>query len=162
MPKYKANLSAVSIDDLIANVSAYRDKVKDLAPKIVKKAVESGVEEAKDQALYMSAYDTGELVGGIVGEVDGSKGYIVSTAPHSKFVEFGTGIRGKQSPYPVQPPVGWHYDVNEHGEAGWWYPGKDGKYHWTKGMPSRPYMYDTAQAIRQSLPYIADGILNDK
>lgn len=139
----------------------YQKKVEGLGPGIVKAATEQGVEEAKNQALYMNAYDSGELINGIVGEAHDGIGHIMSTAPHSIFVEFGTGILGKQSPYPVNPPIGWQYDVNEHGEAGWWYTGDDGKKHWTKGMPSRPFMYDTAQILRQSLPWIAEGVLQD-
>ena len=140
----------------------YQKKVEGLGPGIVKAATEEGVEEAKNQALYMNAYDSGELVNGILGEVQDEKGRVMSTAPHSIFVEFGTGIRGKQSPYPVNPPIGWQYDVNEHGEAGWWYTGDDGKKHWTKGMPSRPFMYNTAQILRQSLPWIAEEVLQDE
>ena len=140
----------------------YQKKVEGLGPGIVKAATEEGVEEAKNQALYMNAYDSGELVNGILGEVQDEKGRVMSTAPHSIFVEFGTGIRGKQSPYPVNPPIGWQYDVNEHGEAGWGYTGDDGKKHWTKGMPSRPFMYNTAQILRQSLPWIAEEVLQDE
>lgn len=160
MPKIKFSLNPDSIGKALAELEAYQKKVEDLGPGIVKAATELGVEEAKNQALFMNAYDTGELVNSIVGEVRDEKGHIMSTAPHGKFVEFGTGIRGKQSPYPVNPPIGWQYDVNEHGEAGWWYIGDDGKQHWTKGMPSRPFMYDTAQSLRQSLPWIAEGLLN--
>lgn len=140
----------------------YQKKVENLGPGIVEVATELGVEEAKNQALFMNAYDSGELVNKIIGRVDDDTGHIMSTAPHGKFVEFGTGLRGKQSPYPINTPIGWRYDVNDHGEAGWWYEGDDGKWHWTKGMPSRPFMYDTAQVLRQSLPWIAEGVLKDE
>lgn len=110
--------------------------------------VEQGVELAKQNADYMSIYDTGELVDGIIPEFRDGKGYVVSSAPHSAFCEFGTGIRGAESPHPEPGLAGWKYDVNNHGEEGWWYMGDDGEWHWTAGMPSRPYMYNTAQALK--------------
>lgn len=68
----------------------------------------------------------------------------------------GTGVVGAQNPNPNNSVPGWVYDVNEHGEAGWvYFKEKDGKYHWTKGIPSRPYMYDTAQILRDSIPDVA-------
>ena len=149
-------LGKKSISEAIKQLEAYRKKVEKLPENFVKTTVELGVDTAKDLAMYMNAYDSGELVNGIVAEYEGeAKGKIVSTAPHSAFVEMGTGIVGKQNPGQSIP--GWQYDVNEHGEEGWWYIGNDGKKHWTKGMPSRPYMYDTAQLLKQSAPWIVEG-----
>ena len=80
---------------------------------------------------------------------DGKDGY-------ATFVEYGTGIVGADSPHPQPSRNGWVYDINEHGEEGWWYPSRESdpnptKYlsksgqwmAWTKGMPSRPFMYMT-------------------
>ena len=75
-------------------------------------------------------------------------------------MEYGTGVRGKNSPHP-KPPEGWIYDVNEHGEEGWWYMGDDGELHWTRGMPSRPFMYDTAKELRENTKEIIKGVLKD-
>lgn len=158
MPTIRVSLNSKSIDEAIKQVEAYKKKVEKLAENVVHTAVEMGVETAKDLAMYMNAYDSGELVNGIVAEYDDpTHGRIVSTAPHSAFVEMGTGIVGKQNPGNSIP--GWQYDVNEHGEEGWWYVGKDGKRHWTKGMPSRPYMYETAKMLKDSIPWIVEGEL---
>ena len=161
MPKIKATLSAKSLDKAIAEIEAYRRKVEKFPEKAVEKAVEMGVEQAKDLAMYMLAYDSGQLVDGIIGETDGDKGRIVSTAFHTMFVEFGTGVRGKEEPHPEYFAMGWKYDVNEHGEAGWFYKGDDGKVHWTKGMPSRPFMHDTAQMMKEAIPWIAETVLEE-
>lgn len=61
------------------------------------------------------------------------------------FNEMGTGITGKQNPHPnpSEPFKSWKYDVNEHGEKGWYYPKGDGTYGWTKGLPSR-HMFNSA------------------
>ena len=39
--------------------------------------------------------------------------------------------------------------ICDHIEKGWFYF-KNGKWHWTKGMPSRPFMYNTASALRNT------------
>lgn len=158
MPRIKISLDPKSIDKAIKQTKAYRDKVASLDKKIVSAATEMGADTAKDLAMYMNAYDSGELVNGIQARVDDpTHGRVVSTAPHSAFVEMGTGIVGQQNPGETIP--GWRYDVNEHGEEGWWYIGSDGKPHWTKGMPSRPFMYETARMLRDSIPWIVEGEL---
>lgn len=155
MPTIKINLSEKSIDDAIAQVRAYREKIERFEENAVRIATEMGVETAKDFAMYMNAYDSGELVNGIIAEYKDGKGYVVSTAPHSAFVEMGTGVRGKEQPNPGDYIPGWTYDKNEYGEDGWFYIGKDGKRHWTKGMPSRPFMYETAKVLKESKNWIA-------
>ncbi|MGN1108684.1 MAG: hypothetical protein ACI4RK_04810 [Oscillospiraceae bacterium] len=63
------------------------------------------------------------------------------------------------------------YDINQHGELGWWYPtdsadpnpykytAKNGTtYAWTRGMPSRPFMYETAQMLRASVVPVARSV----
>lgn len=160
MPKFKlTSLDPKELNAVLKQVQAYKKKTEDFPSDVVKLAVDMGVEQAKETAKYMNAYDSGELVEGIVGDADGGKGKIESTAPHSAFVEMGTGVRGKQDPNPENYVPGWEYDVNEHGEAGWFYIGRDGKRHWTKGMPHRPFMYDTAQTLQESRPWLAEMVL---
>lgn len=159
MPTIKLKLNTESINQALKELKAYQKKVEKFRSDVLAAATELGVEEAKSLALYMNAYDSGDLVNGIVAEYHDGKGYIHSTAMHSMFVEMGTGVVGKENPGDTIP--GWEYDVNEHGEEGWFYYGKDGKRHWTKGMPSRPFMYDTTQILRQSIPWIAKGEWHD-
>ena len=72
------------------------------------------------------------------------------------FVEYGTGIVGRNNPHPDTSKSMWKYDTNEHGETGWWYPSsiddpnptayrnKLGEWWaWTKGQAARPFMYET-------------------
>lgn len=83
---------------------------------------------------------------------------------YAMFIEYGTGVVGESSPHPWASKYGWEYDVNEHGESGWWYPtskedNNPTKYFsessgiwkaWTRGQASRPFMYDTWRWARQS------------
>lgn len=159
MPTIRISLSPASISEAIQKIEQYRKKVETADEALVKLSVERGTQQAKELASYMNIYDTGELMNGIVGDEQGEEGEILSTAAHSAFCEFGTGARGKASPHPEPGIAGWRYDVNEHGEQGWFYIGKDGKTHWTKGMPSRPYMYDTAKLLRQAIPDLAREVM---
>ena len=90
---------------------------------------------------------------------------------YAVYVEFGTGIKGEGSPHPDTAILGWKYDINQHGELGWWYPtdnadpnpykytAKNGTtYAWTRGMPSRPFMYETAQMLRASVVPVARSV----
>lgn len=159
MPTIKVDLSASSIDRALQELEAYQKKIEKLGENVVKRLTEDGKKTAQDIAMYMNAYDTGELVSGIVSDYSDGKGYIRTTAPHSAYVEFGTGVVGSGSPHP-QASEYWAYDVNEHGVKGWFYIGRDGKRHWTNGMPSRPFMYDTAQTLRESVQYVVEDELN--
>ena len=47
-------------------------------------------------------------------------GYFLRTLTEQmSYIEFGTGIVGKQSPHELAEEQGWQYDVNQHGEKGW-------------------------------------------
>ena len=159
MPKIKLSLSTKSIDAALKELQTYQKKVEQAGEKLTRTLTERGVALAQLNASYMSIYDTGELVNGIDSAYSGQSGFIVSSAPHSAFCEFGTGIRGLESQHPDPGIAGWKYDVNEHGEAGWWYMGDDGEWHWTAGMPSRPYMYDTAQMLKNMVLETAKEVM---
>ncbi len=159
MPKYSMKLNEQSINQLLEDLKAYRSKVKKAPEQIVHQLTEQGVSLAQQNAAYMDIYDSGELVNGIVSEYKSkTSGVVASTAEHSAFCEFGTGVVGAGQPHP-EPAPGWQYDVNEHGEEGWWYYDENGKKWWTKGMPSRPYMYDTARMMRQQIVPVAKEVL---
>lgn len=130
-------LGAASIDKAIKELNAYKKELQAKAERLVHPLTEQGVSLAQMNADFMSIYDTGALVNGIVSRYDGKVGFVSSTAGHSAFAEFGTGIAGQRSPHPDVALLGWRYT------------GADGKSHWTKGMPSRPYMYETAKMLEK-------------
>ena len=133
----------------LKEAKAYQKKVEQAPQKLIEYLTAQGVEIAKMNVSDMNAYDSGELYNSIHAEQKSGVGYVIADAAHAAFVCFGTGIVGKNNQHPNIAIAGWKYDVNDHGELGWWYIGRDGRAHWTKGMPSRPYMYNTAQQLRQ-------------
>lgn len=159
MQKIKVSLSEVNIDRAIQDLKAFQGKIEKAAETVTYRLTEQGVSLARQNAAYMDIYDSGELVNGIDSEYERkNKGLVVSSAKHSAFCEFGTGVVGAGSPHP-NPIDGWQYDVNEHGEEGWWYYNDEGERRWTKGMPSRPYMYDTARMLRNMIVPTAKEVL---
>ena len=156
VPNIKMKLTTRSIEKAINEVKAYKRQLSEKAAALIKALVEAGVEIAKAQVRELGAVYTGELEESITGFFDPEAGIgiIRAGAPYAIYVEFGTGIVGKQNPHPA--PEGWKYDINEHGEKGWvYFNERDQKWHWTKGMVSRPFMYNTLLELQRQVEDIA-------
>lgn len=152
MPKYKANLSARSFRQLARNIRDYRKSLQDKCEEFAYRMAEEGVAIAQLKILGFDAVMTGELLDSMnleAGDIvsNGATYYVYTDCDWASFVEFGTGVIGSENPHPETGLANWKYDVNNHGESGWWYF-NDGEWHWTKGMPSRPFMYETGQELR--------------
>ncbi len=156
--KITAKLSAESLRKAAAEVRAYKARIEKLAVELTAELAAQGKQIALVEAADIR--DTGKLLSSIVEEHSGNYGYVKCKCGYAVYVEFGTGVVGSRKPHPDISIAGWKYDVNGHGELGWWYPGKDGKYHWTKGMPSRPFMYNTAQQLRKIVIPTARGLMS--
>ena len=145
MAEITVGLTPKSIDAAIRKVERYKKELNPKVSLLIQSLTDAGVEIAKAQVRELGAWYTGELEESITGYFSPSlqAGIIKAGAPYAIYVEFGTGVVGEGQPHP-EPPDGWKYDSNEHGESGWWYFNeRDQKWHWTKGMESRPFMYNT-------------------
>lgn len=69
-------------------------------------------------------------------------GKLVNNCWYSSIVEFGSGIRG-QGTHP--DPKNYQYDVNGHGENGWYFFDDDGNLHFTTGMEAHRFMFNAIQ-----------------
>lgn len=162
MARYTTGLSAKGFSKLAKQVRDYRLDLNDKCEEFARRLAEEGVDIARMKISSFDAILTGELLSSMnlePGDVvsNGASYYIFTGCEWAKFVEFGAGIVGKASPHPDTSLAGWKYDVNEHGESGWHYF-KDGEWHWTKGMPSRPFMYETGQELRNRVAEIAQEV----
>ncbi len=170
----KADLSVSSIRNLQKELEKYRDSLTFKCRLLAEKLSERGVEIARVQIASLDAIFTGELIQSLHSEYKVSTPYgaifaIVTDSDHAAFVEFGTGQRGKDTPYPYPLPEGvsWDYNVGKTirqnattGRYYWFYPGQDGKWHYTEGLPSRPFLHNTSIELLREIPKIAKEIFS--
>ena len=153
-------LDKASIRNAIREIKTAQEELVLGMNDLIRKLSEDGAEIAKMQVVSMDAVDSGELEQSIYGFFDPISriGYVIAGAPHAIYVEFGTGIVGRDNSHPVADEAGWTYDVNGHDLEGWVYrkgsglftePGK-GQYYWTKGYVARPFMYNTLRWLQEA------------
>lgn len=160
--KITITLSQKSVQDAISQIKAYQNDLTYKCQLLAEKLAEKGVEIARLQLADLDAIFTTELISSVHAEYKGSiKGggiwAVVAGTDHAMFVEFGTGIVGKRSPYPGKLPesIDWQYASGKtirqlaDGRYGWFYKDDDGQWWFTEGMPSRPFMYYTAQELEK-------------
>lgn len=157
--RIKCSLSQSSLQQAIREIEQYKQEIITKTKIFAQRLADEGVILAKVKIMEYPAVYTGELLNSIMDEpgaviTNGSQWIIYTGCPWAQFVEFGTGITGSENPHPDTSIANWKYDVNEHGDAGWHYY-KDGEWHWTKGMPSRPFMFETARDLAKLVPKIA-------
>ena len=150
-------LSQSSIQTATKQLRDYQNSLAYKCQMVAQKLAEKGVEIARVQIADLDAVFTSELLSSIHSEYEGSTKCggvwaVVTGSSHAAFVEMGSGIIGKQSPYPGKLPDGvtWNYASGKtirqlaDGRYGWFYPSDDGNWYFTEGMPSRPFMYYTS------------------
>lgn len=132
-----------------ANATFSPVSISTIMDRLIPPATEANTESValvKQTAQTLAPVHTGELREGIQGSVqwdrDEVRGEVVSTAPHSQFVEYGTGLTGSGT-YPGELPKEgvpitgqWIYDYKN---QGW------------KGMASQPYMLPALWANRENI-----------
>ena len=159
------SLSEKSFRDASKEILKYKKEIISKCRTFAERLAERGVEIAQMKIQSHNAVYTCELwasiqkTPGIVLQY-GSTYIVYTDCPWAKYVEFGTGITGSHNPHPSASVSGWKYDVNEHGESGWFYY-RDGEWHWTKGMPSRPFMYETDLELILEISKIAKEVFGN-
>lgn len=161
MKKISFSLDTKEIGQAIKSIEKYRDSIKQKSERLVKALIDDGVIILRAKIVEMNINDTGNLLNFVGGyyNADTNTGIIRVDCDYAVFVEFGTGIVGMNSPYSgnAMAEIGYkygggtHYIVTKDGRIGWFYPTDDGKYRFTEGMPSRPFMYETAKELTKRL-----------
>lgn len=160
--KYKTVLSVKGIEQLKKELLNYKNvELRQKVNTLVRLLAEKGVLIAQANITSYDAIFTGELLSSISSKNGGGTNgtaifYIVADSRHAVFVEFGTGQIGLEAPYPypLPPGVDWEYNSGKTifeispGQYGWFYP-KGDKWYFTQGMPSRPFMYETAMELQE-------------
>lgn len=161
--------SAKEIEKARQQLIEYQEDLNEKLDLFVQKLCEKGVEIAKEKVSVHDAIDTGELLNSIdlrEGDIikNGSQWFIYTDCDYAKFIEFGTGVIGENSPYLTSTPIEWNYASGKtifttiDGKTGWYYPTKDGQVRFTEGQPSRPFMYETALELREQILEVAKEV----
>lgn len=153
----KFSLTEAGLESAIAEVEAYKADLRKKCNQLIEALANEGKAVAKMNVMVYGAMDTGELLTSIAGFFDEKTrtGFIRTDCPHAIYVEYGTGVVGLEHNHPMKG-ADW-YDIHHHGNAGWWYLREDGL-HWTKGMPARPFMYDTFSMLSQKAQEVAKTV----
>ena len=155
----------------IKELEAYKKRIQEKTSLLVQKLTEYGAEIVRIKIVNMGAYYSGELLSGVSGYYSPSlsAGFVKVTSDHVAFVEFGTGVRGQNSPHKngeYLSKAAWNYAsgtkifTTQDGRVGWIYPTDDGGFRFTEGMESRPFMYETALELHNDLQKITQEVFS--
>lgn len=179
--KFTATLDSKSLDKLIKDLTYYKNVV---LPKrceaFVEELAKRGREIAYTQILDFPAVFSGDILSNLSYRKEKStkdvfRFVVQCDSEHAIYVEMGTGVVGAGfdsparpypnsfAPYPGNLPAvyaqGSHMFYTKDGQYGWIYRSDaDGTYHFTTGMPSRPFMYNTANQLAEEVISIAKQI----
>jgi hypothetical protein len=136
-----------NIDEIIKSINKEKTAIEQGTKIAIHDLTQKAYEEVIDKCIKANL---GNYIGSVkvkypeanngVGEVSTDDMVII-------FNEYGTGIVGKGNPHPAID--GWEYDINNHGEAGWVYPKKDGTYGRTRGIRSKKMFYETSEDMKK-------------
>lgn len=161
MKHIKFGLDTHEINRAIKELQEYKEEIKEKSRQLVKALIDEGLVILRAKILEMNINDTGNLYNSVDGYYSPSlnAGVIRVNCEYAVFVEFGTGTVGQKSPYPGDAMAelgykycgGTHYFTTKDGRIGWIYPTDDGEFRFTEGLPSRPFMYETAKELEKAL-----------
>jgi len=155
--KYRFKLSPREIDKAIQIV---RDHAADFGAKqdeFLRRLAERGAEIAREELQNMvyskkNENQTLQLLNSITWGYDPEqkRGWVGTDLFYARFVEFGTGPRGSRDRHPEATDE-WQYR-----QTPWvYYNDRVGHFLFTYGMPSRPFMYNTARRMESEAVRIA-------
>lgn len=167
--KYKVDIfSNKSLGQLKRHLNEYKNSLPGKLELVCQRLSAIGVEVAKISIVELDAVFTGALYNSIESRrllaTDTKAIYsIVANNKYAIFVEFGTGVVGKESPYIGDLPSDYVYasgktirEISD-GRIGWFYE-RDGQWYFTEGMPSRPFMYFASMEMRSKVVKIVKEV----
>jgi hypothetical protein len=153
------------IDKAITEIKKYKKRIEKRILELIDVMCEQGADYA---SIAMGHYDTGYTFNSIIGYREGNRG-IIQAGGHSVWIEFGTGVKGQNSPHPsseYMQKANWEYMVGKtihtqpNGVVGWYYPADDGTWKFTQGLPSQHFMYDTARYVERKFKENAEKVFS--
>lgn len=165
MPDFSADLSVASIDKLLSDVKAYRDKVNAAPEKITARLAEIGAQAVNDNIAGITDLD-GNAPGTVSTSVSGSHATVSQSGDQIAFLEYGTGEQGADSKHPEYKAAGWHYGSGKNirrmknGKLMWrYYDRLRGHYRITNGIPAQKQVFRAALTMRDNIVPVAKEAL---
>ena len=160
-----------SLEKGIKDLNNYKKRIQRNTSLLVQKLTDYGAEIARIKIVNMGAIYSGELLSGVSGYYSPTlnAGFVRVASDHVAFVEFGTGVVGQNSPHKngeYLSLAAWNYATGakifttKDGRVGWIYPTDDGGFRFTEGMPSRPFMYETALELQSKFEQLAKEVFS--
>ena len=154
------------IKKAIKELEKYKREIHTKTQLLVQRLTDEGASIVRIKIVNMGAYYSGELLSSVDGYYSPTlnAGFVKVTNDHAAFVEFGTGVKGQNSPHKngeYLSKAAWSYAsgakifTTKDGRIGWIYPTDDGGFRFTEGMESRPFMYETALELQSKFNQIA-------
>ena len=161
----KVKLDPQSIADAIKEIEEYKANLERRVRLLLKRLTDEGVQIAKAKVVEHGIIHDTNLTNSINGFVMGNAGFIRVDDEHAVFFEFGTGPKGASAPHPLggsYKSEGWHTkaDGKHMDNLYGWKPLGNGEnvYFFTEGQKAKPFMYDTAQKLRDEFPRIVKEV----
>lgn len=150
------------MEQAAAWLEAYKRQMLKKVESLIDRMVGQGEQWAINGVGHI---DTGATVASIHGYRNGNKGVIVAGG-NAIWIEFGTGVARNGTGDSVHENraaleisdwgtfgEGWGASLN-----GWYYTDENGEKHHTMGIAMRPFMYETAKALKHEYPRMAKEI----
>lgn len=142
--------------------------IKGQLPSIVREAENRLGERGKYYLLGFapSGIVDGNYGGSVVVEDTGQLVRVGYVGQDVAYIEFGTGYIGQINPYPdvlVLNNAMWEYDINQHGEEGWYYKKKDGSgIGFSIGMKPFAPVLNSYLSTEKDVVGVLQEVLNEK
>lgn len=157
MHRLSAELSVSSLKNLLKELSAYREKIRQAPKKLNALLMDTG-EESINRTVSGIRDPIGNRPGKVSKEEETSHGLSSGTlsysGPQVAYIEYGVGIEGKSSPHPKSGEADWKYASGKKIRlSGYWsyYDRMKGKWRSTKGIPAQMPVLKAAEAMRSQL-----------
>lgn len=163
----KVKLDPHSVAEAIKEIEAYKADLERRVRLLLKRLTDEGVQIAKAKVVEHGIIHDAELTNSINGFVSVAlnAGFIRVDDEHAVFFEFGTGPRGASNPHPLggeYKSEGWFTkaDGKPMDELYGWKPlgNENDVYFFTEGQAAKPFMYETAQKLKDEFPRIVKEV----
>ena len=109
------NLSTSSLNNAVKSLQSMQSSLKNTEKEFIRLSTQW----LKAKASENITKNYPDFVSDFTTLITGNMGILITTDEQQAYIEFGTGIIGKQNSHELAEENSWEYDVNNHGTKGW-------------------------------------------